>query len=137
MNRYGLKFHHLGLAVTNKEKAVCFIEGLNYKIGVEIYDPQQKVNIIMCHSDNMPDVEIIFRSNELGPLDSILRDRNELIYHICYTSKDLESSLKSIKISGNRIITVSVSKPAVLFDNNLVSFYLIDGFGLIEILEEK
>lgn len=135
MNKYGLMFHHLGLAVTKKEKAVRFTKDLGYRMGDEINDPLQNVNLIMCHSDTMPDIEIISRLNESGPLDVILKDRSELIYHICYTSENLESSLKAIEESGNRILCVSASKPAVLFDNKIVSFYLIDGFGLIEILQ--
>lgn len=134
MNEYNLTFHHLGLAVTQKEKAIRFIKGLGYEIGEEVYDPLQKVNLIMCQSEVMPHIEIITRSHEPGPLEAILKDRTELIYHVCFSTSDLESSLNSIKAQGHRILCISPPKPAVLFPKSDVSFYLVNGFGLIEII---
>jgi hypothetical protein len=136
MNRYGLAFHHLGLAVTRKEKALAFLRGLGYVAGEEVFDPLQKVRVLLCQSPEMPMVEIISRGDGAGPLDTILKDHSELIYHICYTSRDIASSLKAIQADG-RVLTVSEPKPAVLFDSAPVSFHIVDGFGLIEILEQR
>lgn len=136
MNTYGLDFHHLGLAVANPDKAVRFLTGLGYSLEDQIYDPLQKVNLIMCRSKTMPDVEIIFSSDEPGPLQGLLKNRTELLYHLCFATKDLESSLEAIKADGNKIICVTPPQKAVLFSQRPVSFYYVAGFCLIEILQD-
>ena len=137
MNKYGLRFHHLGLAVAKKMKALNFLSGLGYEIGDEVYDPIQKVNLVMCSSGGLPQIEIIMPAEKQGVLDNILKGRTELIYHICYTTDDLNSSFAAIRDDQNRIVPVAKRAPAILFEGKYVSFYLIDGFGLIEILEER
>lgn len=140
MNYFGLKYHHLGLATKNKDKATIFLKGLNYEIGEVIYDPLQNVNLIICRHEKQPDVEIIFPQNNEeinSPLSNIFKFQNELIYHICYSTTNLESTLIKMKQSGLRIYTISSKKEAILFNNELVSFYKIKGFGIIEILELK
>lgn len=136
MNKYGLEFHHFGLAVTKPDKAIPFLKGLNYSIGEHIYDNLQNVNLVFCTHDLMPDVEIIYRADSAGPLDNLLKKNTEIIYHLCYSCSDLKSSLKGIQLE-HRFITISEPKPAILFKNKMVSFYKILGFGMIEIVEEK
>lgn len=135
MNKYGLKFHHLGLATRKSEKAVIFLKGSGYSISESVLDSIQNVNLIMCTHPSMPDIEIIYPAQTSGHLDVILKDNPELFYHVCYTCDNLSDSLERIK-SENRVITVSERKPAVLFSDKFVSFYIIAGFGIIEILEE-
>ena len=55
---------------------------------------------------------------------------------MCYETIHLQQSLDSLENAGLRIYTISNPKPAILFDNRNVSFYKIQGFGLIEILEK-
>lgn len=134
MNKYGLNFLHLGLAVTYQDKAVIFLKGIGYHIGESIFDAMQNVNLVFCIHDTMPDIELIYRAASPGPLDTILKENTENIYHICYTCADLGQTLNKIKLE-NRVITISEPKPAVLFDNKKVSFYKVAGLGIIEILE--
>lgn len=136
MHNFGLTFHHLGLAVTHKDKALNFVTGLGYQTTQEVYDHFQNVNLIMCISDTMPDIEIIYKAKTIGPLNTILKNHAELIYHICYQTNDIQSSVHAIKQSKNRLITISSIKPAILFNNNYVGFYMLGGFGLIELLEK-
>ena len=90
----------------------------------------------MCPSAQMPPVEVIFPSDEGGPLDAILADRNEVLYHLCYRSRDLATSLAAMKQAGHRVIQAAAPQPAILFDYKRVSFYVVKGFGLIEIIED-
>jgi len=138
MESYGLIFDHLGLAVKKPEKAVRFLRGLGYTIGEEVHDPLQKVNLLWCQSSRMPAIELIYSVNngDNSPIDNILRDTNEMIYHQCYRSENTKASILAIKDNAVRALCVSEMKPAILFGNKLVSFYMIDGFGLIEIIEE-
>ena len=86
----------------------------------------------------MPDVEIIYPDPAgKGPIDGLLSKRPEgIVYHLCYTSSNVDSSLKRIKNAGLRPFEVVPPKPAVLFDGKPVSFYMIAGVGLIEIIAE-
>jgi methylmalonyl-CoA/ethylmalonyl-CoA epimerase len=137
MINYGLTFHHLGLAVKRPDKAVYFLRGLGYEVGDVVSDEVQNVNLIMCNSADMPDVEIIFTTESDGPLSNILSVRDELMYHMCFESADVERSVNAIKEGKNRIFCISTPKPAVIFAGNMVSFYMVSGFGLIEILERR
>lgn len=135
MDKYGLKFHHLGLATQKHEKAVTFLKGMGYTVSQSVFDPAQNVNLILCTHLSMPDIEIIYPAQTPGHLEVILKDSAESLYHMCYSSRNLSDALERIK-SENRVITVSERKPAVLFSGKRVSFYMIAGFGMIEILEE-
>lgn len=134
MNKYGLAFHHLGLAVTTPEKASCFLKGLGYIIGECVYDEIQNVNLILCKAATMPDVELIYRANSPGPIDNILKDFPEIIYHLCYSCSSIETSLGKMR-AENRVMQIAPPAPAILFLNKTVSFYRVVGFGIIEILE--
>ena len=60
---------------------------------------------------------------------------NEMIYHTCYELNRSKVSINEF-FSQNRFICVSKPKPAILFNNRLVSFYYLNNIGLIEILEK-
>ncbi|MEN6461509.1 MAG: VOC family protein [Syntrophomonas sp.] len=137
MNKYGLIFHHLGLATQRFKDAQIFLMGMGYKINQVVYDPLQKVNLCLCENENMPTIEIIFSFEETSPIHNIISTKKEMIYHTCYETDDLNTSISLIKSDKNRIITVSGPTKAILFDNRLVSFHYIKGFGLIEILQRE
>ena len=136
MNEFGLTFHHMGLALKKEEDALKFLNGLGYDEGARVYDPEQKVNLRLCTAEGKPSVELVTKGDEESPLDNILKKFNELIYHTCYETTDLEKTLAAIEAVGLRVLPVSAPKPAILFGGRHVSFYTIMGFGLIEILEQ-
>ena len=59
--KYDLTFDHLGLAVSRVSRALDFVCCLGYSVGAEVFDPEQKVNLILCKHDNMPAIEIIYK----------------------------------------------------------------------------
>jgi catechol 2,3-dioxygenase-like lactoylglutathione lyase family enzyme len=138
-NRWGLTFHHLGLAVKEPQAAEHFLTGLGYRIGPMMLDPLQNVYLGMCTHNQMPDVEIIYPAEGKGPLDKLLSAHKDgLVYHMCYMTKNLASSLDALESDQDlRLFTVSPPKEAVLFGGKRVSFHVIAGFGLIEILDES
>lgn len=138
-NTWGLAFHHLGLAAKDPEAAAHFLSGLGYRIGPTIVDPLQNVRARLCAHDRMPDVEIISPGEGAGPLDKLLSvHKDGLVYHMCYTSADLDRSLEAME-SDELIRVHSISPPTegVLFGGKRVSFYLVEGVGLIEIIEDR
>lgn len=130
-----LRFHHLGLAVRQPEPALAFLRTLNYEIGPRVHDELQRVNLMLCTSESMPDVEVVFRASEAGPLDAILKRTDAQLYHVCYEVDDLEAVLLAMREDGHRPHCVVPRTPAILFGGRLVSFYYLGGFGLVELLE--
>ena len=47
------------------------------------------------------------------------------------------NSIDAIKRSGNRMVQIAAPQPAVLFGHRSVSFHMIKGFGLIEIIHGR
>ena len=136
-NKFGLSFHHLGLAVAKPEPALAFLRGLGYTAGKVVFDPLQDVNLQICEHPAMPLVEVICPGHGDGPLNGLLtRSREGLIYHVCYRTADLAASLGAIEAQpGLKVFCVSEPKPAILFGGEPVSFYVIAGMGMIEIVE--
>ncbi len=133
---YGLTFHHFGLAVRDATAAIKILTGLGYNCGESVYDPLQKVQLSWCSHSQMPAVELVSPADEPGPLDNILSNQSELVYHICYGAKDISAAVNALKADGIRILPVVPPKPAILFGGKAVGFYHVKGFGLIEIVEE-
>ena len=137
MPELGLEFHHLGLAVRTPDAARRFLAALGYRLGEALFDPEQNVVLALCTHPHMPDVEIIHPGDGgKSPVDRLAaRHESGIVYHVCYTSADLAGSLAAMEREGLRVLCVSAPRPAVLFGGRNVSFYMVDGMGLIEILE--
>jgi hypothetical protein len=134
MNCYGLEFHHFGLAVRTPEAAFRYLNDLGYRAGSTCYDPLQKVNLAMRHHDRMPDVEVIWPGQEPSPIDRMLKHSDSMIYHLCYTSENLDGSLAALERAGLEVLPLGMAQPALLFGGIEVSFYNITGVGIIEII---
>jgi hypothetical protein len=137
MNRFGLEFHHFGLAVPQPDKALKLLTALGYHVGLAVSDPMQMVRLTMCHHPQMPDVEIICPSDVVSPIDRLLRRNGSLVYHLCYATRRIDAALTALEREGLNIVMISGPKPAVLFGGRDVAFYSVDGFGLIELLQEQ
>jgi len=130
-----VKFHHYGLAVKRFKEAIQFHNTLGYSCGEIVIDNLQYVELVLCSSPHYPSVELVMPFGDNSPINSFLKKNNEIIYHICYEINIADISIDQF-FSGNRYICVSEPKPAILFNNRLVSFYYINNVGLIEILEK-
>jgi hypothetical protein len=130
----GLRFHHFGLAVHSPEEAFRYLAALGYTEGIVEYDPLQRVNLAMRHHSQMPDVEVIWPQEKPSPIDSIIKGRDSIIYHLCYTVSDAHATLRGLEQAGLQVRTVSEPQPAILFGGLRVSFHLISGVGVIELI---
>jgi methylmalonyl-CoA/ethylmalonyl-CoA epimerase len=57
-----------------------------------------------------------------------------IVYHLCYESDNVKDSLSHMEKAGLRVFEVAEEKPAILFGGKPVSFYMVTGIGLIEII---
>src|SRR5260221_9238089 len=117
MNRYGLSFHHFGLAAKQPDKALAFLKSLGYSVGTNILDDLQNVNLVLCRHGAMPAVEIIspVRNGAPSPLDTFLKSSPALIYHLCFECEDVSNSLAAMENDRHQAVCVSEPTPARLF----------------------
>jgi hypothetical protein len=134
MNTFGITFHHFGLAVQSPEQAFSFLDALGYKHGESMFDPLQGVNLAMSYHAEMPDVEVIWPGDKPSPIDGILKRQDSMIYHLCYTSDNPALSLTKMQQAGFDVLPVSNPQAAILFGGRKVSFHMVLGFGLIELI---
>jgi hypothetical protein len=107
---------------------------LGYTAGAMEYDPLQAVNVAMWHHAVMPDVEVIWPRERPSPIDGLIKSQDSAIYHLCFTVPDANAAIASLEQAGMQVHTVVEPRPAILFGGRLVSFHLIGGFGLIELI---
>lgn len=130
-----LRFDHIGIAVTDFEPAIALYSQMGYTCSKPVIDPLQNVDLVMCYSDTMPNIELVKPLDIHSPINSLLKNNSESLYHTCFGVSDLKRTIETIK-KTHRVICVKHPKPAILFDNKPVSFYYISGIGLVEFIEE-
>jgi catechol 2,3-dioxygenase-like lactoylglutathione lyase family enzyme len=137
VNRFGLQFHHFGLAVRSPERAALFLTSLGYRKSRELLDPHQQAFVALMEHEQMPDVELIWPGNDdPSPVDRLIRPASGHIYHLCYRAADPAASLREVEAAGLTVLTIQEPRPALLFGGMAVSFHHVEGFGLMEILHQ-
>lgn len=136
MNKFLLTFHHLGLATSQEKAAIKFLQNLGFEIGESIYDPLQKVTLRMCENEEHPNIELITQDAPQGPLSNMLQQNEALTYHYCYSTPNVDETIRLMRTEGVRVALLSRPKPAVLFGGKKVSFLTVRGMGVIELLEQ-
>ena len=131
-----LRFHHMGMAVRQSEKARASLLSLGYRIGEAVHDSGQKAQVQMCHSAKFPDIELIYSESQDSPIHGLTKLQDEIMYHVCFETPSIDAAVAQWRASGTRVFRVKPEMPAPLFDNRLVAFYHVAGFGLVELLEE-
>ena len=135
MNETAPTFHHLGLATRSPRRAEAFLVAMGYAPGANARDDLQAVNLAMFEHPAMPRVEVVWPTESKGPLEAYLHASEGLVYHVCYEVDAVEQVLGPARAAGSLVRTVSPPTPAVLFGGKAVSFHVIAGVGLVELLE--
>jgi methylmalonyl-CoA/ethylmalonyl-CoA epimerase len=120
-----MRFHHIGIATNDIEKAYAFVEN-NFEVLEKseiIYDKHQDVTLQMIQTRDV-NIELV-----TGNRVKNLIDKKTTYYHICYEVDDIHKAIDGF----NGAILVSSPKEAILFDNRLVAF-LMTPLGLVELL---
>ncbi len=133
-----LKLHHFGLAARQPELAVAFLSAQGFHCGTPIIDPLQDVVLRWCERPDHTPVEIVTPNSSDGPLKNVLALASTSFYHLCYEIDwSTDESLEKMRVAGLRVVTLRAALPAVLFGGRHVSFHMVQGFGLIELLESR
>jgi methylmalonyl-CoA/ethylmalonyl-CoA epimerase len=133
-----LNFHHIGIAVKEFDQAVSYYQSLGYKKQNHdiVRDELQRVDLILLKHITQPDVELVRPIDEKSPINNYIKNSDAVMYHTCYEVESFSRVINELK-KNFRVFNVSKPKPAILFNNRLVSFYYIYGVGLIELLKSR
>lgn len=126
-----MKFHHIGIACENIEKAILCYESANkvLKKSDIIFDGNQNAHLAMLYCEDGSKIEFIS-----GKQVEKLWKKDITYYHICYEVSDIFHTVKLLKKKG--FLPVSKPKESILFNGRKVAF-MYGVWGLIELLEQK
>ena len=133
MKNFGLKFHHLGLATDNPKLTLKILKNIGYKPIKTRSNKNYNVKNIICSSKSHPTVEIVAKMGGKSPIDNIVKKNKNLVYHICYSSKNLKKTLNMMKKKKLSIVKISNSYLSP-FEGVDASFFFLRGIGIIEII---
>lgn len=134
MENVNMKLHHIGVAVYNFAYSVPFYEAQGYQKKVEVYDPEQNVEVCVLLHPTSPCIELLAPHDDKSPINNILKKSGASPYHICYEVNDIEQVFAQLK--KNKFMPVSKIKVSNAFDNHRVCFLFKKDIGLIEIIEK-
>ena len=133
MKNFGLKFHHLGLATDNPKLTLKILKNIGYKPIKTRSNKNYNVKNIICSSKSHPTIEIVAKMGGKSPIDNIVKKNKNLVYHICYSSKNLKKTLNMMKKKKLSIVKISNSYLSP-FEGVDASFFFLKGIGVIEIM---
>lgn len=129
--KFGLKFHHVGIACHNIEKCKEFIKKtMNVKKeSATVFDEKQNAHICILTLEDGVRFELI-----MGEMVKDIVEKGMTYYHTCYSVGNINRTIQRFQEELQAII-VSKPKPARIFDGKLVAF-LYTPLGIIELLED-
>lgn len=136
MNKFGLEFHHIGLATDNFELTLKILKKLGYKTKSIKFNKNYNVKNAICISKTHPTIEIVSKKSGKSVIDNILKKNKQLVYHICYICDNFKECYKKFKKNNIEIIKISKSYISP-FEKVDSSFFYINGIGIIEIFDRK
>lgn len=136
-NTKSLVFHHMGLLTDEPELAALRMQQAGYRLGPQVFDPLQLASLRMCEGPaDSASIELVTPHANNTSLRRLLERRGDYMYHICFAVSTFTAGLAQLSLgTDDRIVVLSEPKPALLFDNSLVAFYVVPGLGLVELLE--
>lgn len=114
MKQNGMRFHHLGIAVSSiRQAAPPMIETMCLTVESEIFiDPVQKVSALFLHSlVSGPRIELIEPIGEDSPITRFVREKGGGLHHVCFEVDDLEEALADARRRRARVVCPPVSAP--------------------------
>jgi len=129
-----MKVHHFGFLTRNIEKSINEFNLLGFVELKRIIDTERKVAISLIKSESNEIFELIEPISGNSIVSNIIEKYNNSIYHVCYLTKDINSTIELLKQNG--YILINPPKNAILFDNKKVAFMYSKYAGMIELIEE-
>lgn len=128
------KFHHVGYAVKDIDKATRMYKEMGFEIGETMIDPIQNTKNCFAHKDGFPLIEFVAPVDENSPINKTLEKSGNTPYHCCYEVENMEQALEDLK--PYRFIKLFNPVPAVAIDNHRICYLFNRDNGLIELVEK-
>lgn len=131
-----MKLHHIGMIVADLEMAAHWWENtLAAEVLWPVYrDDTQGAEICFLQLGNSEAIiELVAPYAEDSPLRRFLAQRGGGLHHICFSTNDLGTAIKVLRISG--AIQVTRPVPATAFNERLICFMYTKGKVLLELVE--
>ncbi len=125
-----MKLHHIGIACADIETQLEQTLKLHpdARASEIIFDPEQDARLCMVEIPGSHKLELIQGS----PVASMV-EKNIQLYHLCYATPNLEAEMEQLAEAG--ALQITPVKPAVLFGEQRVVFFLTPSQGIIELVE--
>jgi methylmalonyl-CoA/ethylmalonyl-CoA epimerase len=116
-----MKIDHIGFVVSDIDSALKRFSELYGLVqeGEIVFDPTQKVNLIMLSSKNNYKIELIQPIGKKSPSYDFMK-RGGGFHHFCYSVQNIEKKIGEMKMNEHLLIKQPV--PAILFDGRRVAF---------------
>jgi len=131
-----LRFHHIGIATRNFEKAMKTYLSMGFSVlKGPVEAPTQNVRVCFLEKTGHPMIELIEPVGDESPVRNLLKRNGSGPYHLCYIAENIQDTIETLKAEKYFILSKPVqSKP---FNDNLIVFAYKEEIGLIEIVECK
>lgn len=129
-----MRIHHIGYLVKKIDKAKKVFTTLGFQTNTApVYDPYRKITICFMEKDGYR-VELVSPASTDSIVSGLINKYRNTPYHLCYSTVDFDSKLKTLAQEGFTQIGEPCIAPAI--DNRRVVFLFNSAIGLIELLEE-
>lgn len=123
--------HHVGCAVSSIEDGLRpYSVGLGFsRISRVVEIASQKVRVCFVETAPAVFVELVQGLTDDSPVSSFLK-RRQYYYHLCYSTPQVEESVRQLETKGFRRLSIFTSEA---FNNTECAFLLTPELALIEL----
>lgn len=134
MTENELVFHHMGVAVTDLERAITeYADILGFQlVSGPFADPLQKVKVCFLARGTEPQIELIAPYGDDSPIKRLLSSGGGA-YHFCYEVPDIEKAIADVR--ARKCLVISGPVQAVAFGNRRIAWFYTPARQLVELLE--
>lgn len=141
------KIHHIGYAVKSIERTAAYYTANGWTQSEAVFDPVQQTNISFLTKEGCQKIELVEDvqsannervRNAVGggkkQIDNILSKVGVSPYHVCYETKDIETTIAELR--KQRFLMLFKPVEAVAMDNKRICYLMHPEVGLIELVEQ-
>jgi methylmalonyl-CoA/ethylmalonyl-CoA epimerase len=130
-----MNLHHLGFLTSNIEKSIEQFKLLGYVQGPLIIDTYRHLKICFLKGSGSESLELIEPGTEADTLKEHLNNRGVGLYHLCFETDKLTSSIENLTENG--FVVIQSPSPALAFEGRSIAFLHATHTGIIELVEKN